>query len=496
MKETPTPNYQWLLPSVSVLVFILVFWISLSFMPQMLNGDSDLGRHITLGNIILETSTIPTTDIFSHTMQGIFMVPHEWLSQLVFALVHQVAALNGIAWLTAALIAATYAITTITLQQSGVRAFLALAGGIFASVVGAIHTLTRPHLFTLLFFALALLILESYRRQQNGRVLLWLLPLMIIWANTHGAFISGLVLVLLYGLGAVLEKQIRPAISLFIMLALLLFVSLLNPVGFALLENSFAYLQEDFLVNLTNEYRSPNFHSISTWPFAALLLGSLALGWQTGRRLRWTALILLLVWTAFALYSARNIPLYGLVAVIILLPEADAWIDDGWPFLGRFLSGTDEAARHTWGWMWAAVTVVSLIWLQAAGAKMDVFQVGNTFNPNHFPIAAVNAIENKLPEGVMFNEFSWGGYLLYRLWPEKKVFIDAQTDFYGEELTREFLQIANAETGWEDKLDHYDVQWIIIPPTIPLADWLAQTTRWEQIYDDETAVIWVRKPGE
>ena len=462
-------------------------------MPQMLNGDGDLGRHITLGNTILDTASIPTADVFSHTMAGRFMVPHEWISQLIFAAAHRFAGFNGIAWITAVLIAATYALTTITLKMSGVRAFMALSGGIFASIVGAIHTLTRPHLFTLFFFAVALLILETFRRRQKTRLLLWLLPLMIIWVNTHGAFITLLVLVLLYGAGAVLEKQKQAALALVILLASLIVVSLINPVGAALLENSFGYLQEDFLVNLTNEYRSPNFHTYSTWPFAALLLGSIAFGWLTGRRLGWTALILLVVWTAFALYSARNIPLYGLVAIVLLVPEVDAWVDGFWPAFGRFLTGTDEAAKGTWGWMWALLLVILLAGLQMSGAKLDVFRVGNTINPDRFPVEAIDAVADDLPAGNMFNEFHWGGYLLYRLWPEKDVFIDAQSDFYGEELTREFLHIMNADSGWEKKLDDYDVDWIIIPPTTPLATWLPQTTGWEQIFEDDTAVIWIRK---
>lgn len=493
MKNNNSARRQWFLPAVGVLVFILVFWTSLVFMPQMINGDGDLGRHITVGRYILDQRTIPTTDVFSHTMHGRFMVPHEWLSQLVFALAYRGAGLNGIAWLTAVLIATTYTVTAITLQQIGVRALPALAGGLFASVVGAIHTLTRPHLFTLLFFALTLLILELHRRQPKVKTLLWLLPLMLVWANTHGAFIAGLVLVLLYGVGAVLQREGRPAITLFFLVGLLVLVSLLNPVGIALLRNSFAYLQEDFLVSITNEYRSPNFHQISAWPFAALLLGSLAFGWLSGRRLAWTPLIILVVWSAFALYAARNIPLYALVAIVVLLPEVDAWADEVWAGLGRFLTGTDAAARRAWGWMWAVAVVLGVAWAQANGAVLDVFGRGNTFDGERFPVAALDAVQGNLPPGRMFNEFHWGGYLLYRLWPEKEVFIDAQTDFYGEELTREFIQIADAAPGWAERLAHYAVAWVILPPERPLVAWLSQSPDWVELYRDDTAVIWIRR---
>ena len=67
-----------------------------------------------------------------------------------------------------------------------------------------------------------------------------------------------------------------------------------------------------------------------------------------------------------------------------------------------------------------------------------------------------------------------------------------QTDFYGEHLTREFLHIANAEPGWEGKLAQYNIQWIIISPTRPLAAWLEESSEWTLLYEDETAVIWIK----
>ncbi len=90
----------WFFPSVSVLVFALTFWTSLFFMPKILNaGDGDPGRHITAGNLILTTGKISTQDLFSYTMAGAPLVPKEWLSQVLFALVYRAAGLDGVAWL-------------------------------------------------------------------------------------------------------------------------------------------------------------------------------------------------------------------------------------------------------------------------------------------------------------------------------------------------------------------------------------------------------------
>jgi hypothetical protein len=492
ISEEASSRRLWLLPSPEVLVFCLVFLAALTFMPSMLNGDGDLGRHITIGNYILDEGVIPTRDLFSHTMDGERLVPHEWLSQSLFALSHRLFGLNGVAWLTALVLAATYAVFTAWLRKNGVRAFISLGAGLAAAMTGWLHTLTRPHIFTLLFFTAFLLVLESYRRSKDWKLLIPLPLLMMLWANMHGAFISGLVLVALYAVGSILERNRRELIVFLGLLLALWLASWMNPVGPPLAGHSFGYLQERFLVDVTIEYRSPNFHSVNTWPFLLLLLASLALGWRTRDRMRWTSLILLVSWAGLALYSARNIPLYGLAAVFILTWEVGPWLDEVWPALGRMLTRTDEASRRTWGWMWAGLLTLVLIGLQAGGFYLDAWRMGNRFDPQVFPVAAVDALEGSAPEGPVFNEFTWGGYLLYRLWPEKQVFIDGQTDFYGEGLTREYLAVIDASPGWEEILDRYGVEWIILPPDRTVSPWLDQSAEWERQYEDETAVVWIR----
>jgi len=487
-----TPRRLWLLPSPEVLVFCLVFLAALTFMPSMMNGDGDLGRHITIGEYILESGSIPTGDLFSHTMEGQPLVPHEWLSQTLFALSHRMAGMNGVAWLTALVLAAAYAVLTAGLRKIGVSAFISLAAGLTAALVGWLHTLTRPHIFTLLFFAVFLVFLEQYRQNRRWRLLLLLPLIMIIWANMHGAFITGIVLAALYALGAALEKKPRDVLIFLGLLLSLWLVSWLNPIGRPLAAHSFSYLQERFLVNMTVEYRSPDFHSLSTWPFLLILLASLAFGWRSRKRMAWTSLVLLASWTALALYSARNIPLYGLVAMVILAWEASQWVSDGWPAMSRFLSRTDSASRRSWGWMWAGLMVLLLVGLQAMDFKLDAWRMGNGFDPQVLPVEAVDVLEESLPEGQVFNEFTWGGYLLYRLWPEKQVFIDGQTDFYGEELTREYLTVVNATPGWEEILDRFDVEWVIVRPQRPISRWLESRAGWERIFEDSTAVVWVR----
>ena len=135
---------------------------SLNFQSD-LNMDGDLGRHLTIGNFILDSGTIPTRDIFSHTMQGLQLTPHEWLAQVAFALAFRVAGLNGVVIFCALLIAVTFTLVYRQCLCQSKILLVSLGLTIFASAAASIHWLARPHLFTLLFSVIWIGELEKWR---------------------------------------------------------------------------------------------------------------------------------------------------------------------------------------------------------------------------------------------------------------------------------------------------------------------------------------------
>lgn len=93
----------------------------------------------------------------------------------------------------------------------------------------------------------------------------------------------------------------------------------------------------------------------------------------------------------------------------------------------------------------------------------------------------------------MFNEFNWGGYLENNLWPEYNVFLDSQSDFYGEDLMRDYNQIISANDNWGSLLQKYQVDWLIIPVNAPLTGKISNAANWEIVYSDNTSIIGIRK---
>ena len=478
----------------------------------MFNVDGDLGRHITIGEYILDTGDIPTSDIFSHTMEGETLTPHEWASQVVFGLLHRVAGLDGVVWFCALLIAATF---TLVYKQAARRSgliLISLGMATLAAASASLHWLTRPHLFTMFFVTIWVIGLERIRwGNPIGR---WYFPVvMLLWVNLHGAYIAGFVIWGIYLVGEITNEvfkleengevhsapQVRRtslAKNYGVAGGLSFLVTFLNPSGWHIWETSLGYLGNRYLVSHTAEYLPPNFHDPSTWPFLVMILTSLVILGLNRRRISAISLLMLGGWTAMSLYSVRNVPLYAIVVAPILAEIAAREINTahvlvGFTALQMRLMKVETSLR---GFFWPLIFVLLFGFTAYNGFVLDFEQRGNHFYKEVFPVEAVDWLVENQQSGRMFNYFPWGGYLLYRSWPSEHVFIDGQTDFYGEALTREYEQVITLVGDWERILDKYQVSWVLMPSESLLARELRSDTAWLEVYSDSTASILVRSP--
>ncbi len=483
----------YLLPKLRDVLFLAVFLAVIGYGPRMFNLDGDLGRHITLGDVILETGRIPIHDIFSHTMRGEPLTPHEWLADVVFALTHRLAGLDGVVWLSALIVALTFTLVFIQAWKRSGLILIALGMATWAVAAASLHFLARPHLWTMLFLALWIWGLEVLRR--GGDFRWWVLPpLMWLWANTHGAFVAGFVVWGAYGLAGftfdqagstklVLEKDYLwdwGRIGVFSALA-----TLLNPAGWHLWETTFGFLRNRYLVSHTAEYMPPDFHNPATWPFLLMVAFSVLLLALNGRKLPLVHALLLAGWTAMALYSARNVPLYAIIAAPILAEAAKSIVPTTQGL--QFRLGAMET--HLKGVLWPGVSVVLIGFALLYGARLDFAGRGNVFLPEAFPVQAAEWLEAHPQGGRVFNHFPWGGYLLYRFQGQLPVFIDGQTDFYGETLTREYEQVITQVEGWPEVLRKYQVSWAVLPADSDLVEALVRDLSWQIVYQDETTAI-------
>jgi hypothetical protein len=480
-------------PSIPAVVFAL--WslvVPLLFADRTLNADGDLLRHLRHGRWMLDHHRLIHTDVFSYTRAGDHYVGFEYGSQLLFAFVHQAGGFAGVAILTGLLIGASYAVLARFLLARGVDPLLTYLVSIVSAVVGAVHWTARPHLITLLGTMLLLFVLEPGER----RIRPWLLiPAFALWANLHAGWVFALVLLGIYLAGHLIElwrgndrARARAEVRYYAaLLACAAAGTLLTPLGIQLHIYIIHFFGEPFLRDNTHEFLSPDFHTTSGKMFLVVLLGILALVALSPRKLTPPRLLLLLANIGFALQAQRNIQLFASTVVPVMALHYDAaW--RGLPDWRGIRAVFERDARRGSTWPFVALVTLALAALglmhgRVAGRELVV----DHLDPKQWPIAVVERARAGGATGRLFHDFLWGGYVKYA-WPEQKVFIDGNTDFYGTDLMRTFMGVTALQPGWRDTLAAWDVRLVLMPNGSAIAEELAHDG-WRVRHCDATAAL-------
>ncbi|MGH2350621.1 MAG: hypothetical protein ACRDJN_03285, partial [Chloroflexota bacterium] len=185
----------WLRPSLADLLLLGCVLVALWGGSVMLSADGDPARHLTVGEHILASGAIPHADVFSHTMAGQPFVPYEWLAEVASALSYRLAGLAGPVLLHGMAIGLSFAVLFRHLRHRGHPVVLALAVTLLAAMASTLHWLARPHVFTFLGTAVFSFVLDGWHAGRLRSRWLWALaPAMALWANVHGGFLIGFIL--------------------------------------------------------------------------------------------------------------------------------------------------------------------------------------------------------------------------------------------------------------------------------------------------------------
>ncbi len=485
---------RYLVPRLRDFLFVLLLVGGLLSGSRMLNTDSDLGRHLTLGNYILSHHQIPTRDILSYTKAGETRPPYEWLAEVAFALAYRLLSLDGAVLLSALLIAAAFTLVYLDCVHRSAAPIIALFITLGAAAASSLNWVSRPHLFSFIFLGIWLAMLDRTRRRE--RQPLWQFPLlMLVWANTHGEFLFGFLTYGAYLAGWLLDAW-RHRLGwplgrrLVAIGAMSLVASIITP---DLWGNWVATLnnRSSFVLGHTVETMPLNLGLFNSWPFLALLALSVGLMALLREQVAPTHVLLLLGLAVSSFAMARNVPLFAIAAA----PLCTQWLMQAisgsrvWAKIEEALSRIDRGL-HGFLWSVVAVAVATIFFFfQLSQTGTTVFQ----WNPGAFPVSAAAWLERNPPSGPMFNDINWGGYLLFRLWPAQRVFIDSQTDFYGEPFTRQYVDILSGSPDWQSELDQFGVGWLLIPPSTALAMEASKAPGWRVAYEDSTAIVLVRR---
>lgn len=498
-----------LLVSKKQLIFIGLFVFLLGFFALNQIADFDTFFHLKTGDYIWQNKIIPATDIFSFTAQNQSWITHYWLSDVIFSLIFGV--FNNF-WFLIIFVALISLITYFfILKKSFLRnseffSTLALIVPIFYLTMDL--WVVRPQIFSFLFCAILLFVLEKSRRQNNYKIL-FIIPLIILlWVNCHAGVLIGLGILLVAVLANIIQilikkwnvfnlgKFINEIISnrLLMWLIFIFFISLgfsfLNPNGF----QSLTYLQE---IKPTaqalgvEEWKSLlSFLSITQAKvFLGMTMVMVAfIFWRflKRKRLDFFDLGLVLIGLALPLISIRHIIFFPLLIFPIFIVEianSQRW---QW-FLERQKTPQKEKNLYQ---------VLFLLFLVFLIVKVVNFKK-ESLNDKYLPIQAVDFIEKENIQGPMYN-LEMGGYLIWRLWPEQKVFLDGRNEVYAGKPVEDYIKIAKTEGNWDKLVDEYNINYFVLWYREPFFNLVAKMEilikekGFHLVYWDDIALIYVK----
>ena len=489
----------WWRPTFAdLLVLALLTWTFLLSSSGALElvGDANTGMHIRTGDLIRQTGAVPQTDPYSFSLAGQPWFAWEWLTAVTYSLLNGAFGLPGVSLLSIAVLGAAFAVTTRTMARTGGVALVVVPLVFFAFRASSLHFLARPHLFTWLFLALTVALIEADRRKASGNVW-YLVPLSLLWTNMHGGFLTMPVYLGLVTVGLGLERHWSQAKRYAMLAAATGAVTLINPYGWAVHRHIWETLNSKWLAQMVQEFQPPwamPMPDERVYLFYAI--GALAVvaaaGLVAARRFVEPMLI------AFFLYAAtrsvRHVPIF----LIATLPAVAAYYSSLWL---RAVAGAsrksslaiiDELSRDITPQL-RSLSPIGLALFVLSLAVPGHFGMPLDFSPEKFPTALIATHSSELRQSRLMTHDGWADYLIFHGYPEQKVWIDGRNDFFGPKFGEEYFALLDAEPQTAAILERWRFDAILIKPSTKLAVWLKSQPAWEEQARDKSAVLFRRR---
>ncbi len=475
--------------------------------------DPDLGWHLRNGADILRFG-VPRGDLYSYTMFGYPWVSHEWLTDVGLYLSSHYLGFWFLSALFAGLVVAAYLLSAaVSKARWEVVVLITFVAALVALPIVGI----RAQVITLVGLAATLYLLFAWYYQstktppqpplakgRRGGVafhrIYWLVPLMLIWVNLHGGFVAGLLLAgvfLALATGKTIWQYyskkkligpvltVRQLIELAIVIALMVGVTFINPYTWRVYDEIIRTVFNPAVYAGISEWNpvqwaNPQSQNLIIYTVWLLLL----LPW-TWRRLDVVKLGLAVIFFVISLTSWRNLPFFPLIA----LPLLGDMIDQLFP------KGIYYYLRNRW-------LVVGLVPIIIYIGYLRYYEIlPYTYDPSAwgriagYPYQAAQYIKEKQPAGKLFNEYNWGGYLIWQL-PEKQVFIDGRMAVWQtptQDIFADYLTVGKNQEATPDVLSRYDAGLALVFSNRTSRDYfMAHPEEWKLLYSDKIAMIFQR----
>ncbi len=455
------------------LLVALAAYAVVAFTPQIFD-DGDTYWHIAAGARMLADRAVLFRDPFSYTFAGAPWNAHEWLSEIAMALAYRAAGWGGEALLCALAFAAAAGFLAFHLGRwFALPARLLILALALSCMAGSL--LARPHILALPLLELwtaGLVIARSEKRAPT----FFLLPVMTLWANLHGGFVFGFLLLGCVGLEALVDEpdKLKTVKAWGLFAAASVMAALITPHFIDGLLFPFRLLAMSGLAHV-GEWQPTSF--ATPQPFELVVLAALYVFLSRGVKLPVFRVLISLLLLHMALQHVRHQLVFAM-AVPLLLAEP----------LSRALDSRTMPANTDRGWdfAWLFAALVLAIGISAARLSLALPRGGDAVTPQ----AALAHVPQSLAETPMLNDYGFGGYLIFS---GRRPFIDSRAELYGDDFLRNYARIVQPDAAaLKATLQRYRIRWTIFAPDSPTVALLDLLPGWHRLYADKIAVVHVR----
>jgi hypothetical protein len=465
--------------------------------------EPDFGWHLRAGlDLLSQGGRLPALDPYSHTMPDWPWVEHAWLTDLLIGLLYQAGGPLAAMLFFSAVTAAAWLIAVRSSEANAPVQLSACALSLWAALpfLGA-----RTQMVTLLGLAF---LMWGWHRVRAGEVRLvrWIPPLFLVWANLHGGFTAGLFFLGLVIALSWLVRLTAPDLAqrtgvadpstlwrLLLATGTGAIMTLVNPYGWNLHKEIFDSLSDSFMIQTLREWHPVSLETLAGRLFVGYVAGlalAMMLWYRRMEPVQWGVLAVFLV---LAGRHLRNIPLFLIVSVPLaadLLHEA----------LRRFAALPFVKAVSPTRWLRAGTLALGLVLLYLGPDHIQhVWRFGVTpaaaFRQTSYPIEAVEWIrEHRHQLGArLLHDYQYGGFLLWWL-PQEKIFIDGRMPAWriGDRwIFKDYVEVRETDPPRLSILDKYGVDWALLKRDTVLAQILGALPGWRKAYEDAKVVIYM-----
>lgn len=502
-----------------VFVLLLVFFISYITYQIRLPAAEDLPRLIKNGEMIVSGNLdVLSKNVYSYTTPDHPFANHHWLSAVFFFLLFKTIGFSGIVIFKIILFAIIFSLLFYVATRKADFWLVALFSvPTLLILIG--RSAARPEMFSYLFIVLYLYIFYLFEKNPDSKKIFWLIPLQLLWTNTHLFFIVGILLVggFLFErivLNYKIIKQDKSTLKLGIVFVCMLFSIFMTPYGFGgAIRSLQVNTSDEFPISSSETQSISEFNStfpaednipIAMFPYMALLLGlSFLIRHKKGISLNNIAPFYFLASVGTIVLSfniIRSLPMFGLM----FLPAVSSNLNNIFLEIKSHIATKSIKISRLFKITSIVIFCVFLIYLTFFARKTisPYAEFGIGLTPRSTDMGNF-LTENKI-SGPVFNDTDIGSYLIYYLYPEEKVFVDNRFgDAYPASFFKNVYQpMAKDEESWKKFSEIYDINTIVFyqyDSGSGARDFIYRRIYdedWAWVYADDNAVVLVKNVSE